>query len=608
MPVVARGVKPQRPKRRRLGGGGDSARRRCGLQAAGAAATHDAADEEAPRGLPPANGEKAASCAADGDEGSFAAAAPPVEPRECPPGSAPTAEEDDGDADGGVDQEEPDADGSRRAGEGPRRPRAALRLGSCIDCADHAAGCPDDNDHRKDAVSEGKAEPPPSAQSPAEALGVSAVHSLATGDMANGFGARPTRALVESSACAACGNELWRPGWPLHPWMGALGAHWAPGSAAGVPSAKDQPAAAHPGCAGDGAVGGVQSATCRVCGEVEAAGRTLICDTCGCSFHLHCLQPKLQRPPVLDEWFCGACSIEKGQSGSALMVDDMMGWDAAAVAGGVAAATADLFAAANASANIAAPGREDWGSGGREGECLDCESGPQRYLFLGGSCGRVRIGRMCQASVPAWTEQQAMVMAAAGNEGSGAPALGQEAEVSVQEKKRELREAVERNRRWLAEERRRLERLKVEPLAGKGEKWVQCRCVLVKEGQPKSDGRPAKRSILCAKWRRVPATVQVSDKWECFDNLFDDPWRADCNVPQELGSKELEVILRAQEETRQAKTQERGWEQKFQELEAFLRIEGHCHVPRRTFLGQWLHSQRIDAKRGRLTPQQKVCV
>ncbi|KAJ7964322.1 B3 domain-containing protein [Quillaja saponaria] len=48
----------------------------------------------------------------------------------------------------------------------------------------------------------------------------------------------------------------------------------------------------------------------------------------------------------------------------------------------------------------------------------------------------------------------------------------------------------------------------------------------------------------CSKWRRLPVDVLLPPKWTCSDNVWDAS-RSLCSVLEELGSKELENILRA---------------------------------------------------------------
>ena len=52
--------------------------------------------------------------------------------------------------------------------------------------------------------------------------------------------------------------------------------------------------------------------------------------------------------------------------------------------------------------------------------------------------------------------------------------------------------------------------------------------------------------------------------------------------------------------------QVRLWEQRFQELSAFQRKHGHCNVPSRTQLGNWVSRQKLLRRQGTLPPERYV--
>ncbi|KAM3193966.1 hypothetical protein ACQJBY_070550 [Aegilops geniculata] len=56
--------------------------------------------------------------------------------------------------------------------------------------------------------------------------------------------------------------------------------------------------------------------------------------------------------------------------------------------------------------------------------------------------------------------------------------------------------------------------------------WIQCQEVL-------------DTGAICGKWRRAPLFVVQSSDWDCSCSVLWDPIRADCAVPQELGTAEV---------------------------------------------------------------------
>ncbi|XP_047341367.1 B3 domain-containing protein Os07g0679700-like [Impatiens glandulifera] len=52
---------------------------------------------------------------------------------------------------------------------------------------------------------------------------------------------------------------------------------------------------------------------------------------------------------------------------------------------------------------------------------------------------------------------------------------------------------------------------------------------------------------VCSKWRRVSADILLPPKWTCLENVWDQS-RSSCSAPDELGPKELEILLRQYKE------------------------------------------------------------
>lgn len=140
---------------------------------------------------------------------------------------------------------------------------------------------------------------------------------------------------------------------------------------------------------------------------------------------------------------------------------------------------------------------------------------------------QVRIGKEYQADIPECT----------GNisQSSENPFLG--VVVSLKEKilEKELAEENLKNNRW--------------PKGwkpanglppGSKEIWLQCMSIIYKKGDVCSDGEIAKTDIICGKWRRAPLSEVQNEKWDCSCAVVWDPHHADCSVPQELESAEIQ--------------------------------------------------------------------
>lgn len=53
---------------------------------------------------------------------------------------------------------------------------------------------------------------------------------------------------------------------------------------------------------------------CENCGGSEDSGTMLICDSCDCTYHLHCLEPAVKTKPEHD-WHCARCLVGTGEFG-----------------------------------------------------------------------------------------------------------------------------------------------------------------------------------------------------------------------------------------------------------------------------------------------------
>jgi len=52
-----------------------------------------------------------------------------------------------------------------------------------------------------------------------------------------------------------------------------------------------------------------QRETCQICHSPEDADSTLLCDLCGCGYHMRCLKPIVdEMPPEEQEWHCHTCT------------------------------------------------------------------------------------------------------------------------------------------------------------------------------------------------------------------------------------------------------------------------------------------------------------
>ncbi|XP_074354136.1 uncharacterized protein LOC141693048 isoform X2 [Apium graveolens] len=65
--------------------------------------------------------------------------------------------------------------------------------------------------------------------------------------------------------------------------------------------------------------------------------------------------------------------------------------------------------------------------------------------------------------------------------------------------------------------------------------WLQCRQVMYGLNVA---------GAVCGKWRRAPLYERQTNTWECSDSILWDPSHADCAVPQELSTKQIQKDLK----------------------------------------------------------------
>jgi len=53
----------------------------------------------------------------------------------------------------------------------------------------------------------------------------------------------------------------------------------------------------------------LNSKACTICENSDDDHKMLLCDGCDEGFHLHCLEPPLDKVPKLPHWFCDGCKL-----------------------------------------------------------------------------------------------------------------------------------------------------------------------------------------------------------------------------------------------------------------------------------------------------------
>lgn len=265
--------------------------------------------------------------------------------------------------------------------------------------------------------------------------------------------------------------------------------------------------AKHPGVVGDGTC----HRTCKTCNGLEDA-RSLICDMCEESFHMSCCKPKVKSKPVQD-WICQTCKTKRKKKGIKVSTN--------------------------------------------------CEI-ESKYSYLlremlndnTSFTTQVRIGKEYQADIPECTGKL--------SDSSVNPFTG--VVVSHKEKilEKELAEENLKNNIWV----KYWKPANALP-PGSKERWLQCMSTTYKKGEVCSDGRKAKTDIICGKWRRAPLSEVQTEKWDCSCAVVWDPHHADCFVPQELETSEIQ--RRMEECKQELETSEivRRTDKCEQELETF---------------------------------------
>ncbi|GLJ17760.1 hypothetical protein SUGI_0309960 [Cryptomeria japonica] len=155
-------------------------------------------------------------------------------------------------------------------------------------------------------------------------------------------------------------------------------------------------------------------------------------------------------------------------------------------------------------------------------------------------CPTFRIGSKYQADIP---EQMGQPL-----EYSGSPFVGNIA--LLEETERENAETNFENNKWQTAS-------SLSPMSK--ENWLKCNTIIYHKGDSCPGGQNAETDILCGKWRRAPLSKVQNDEWECSDAVVWDPHHADCFVPQELETAEIERCMEERKRSLEvAMVQEQG--------------------------------------------------
>ncbi|KAH9330876.1 hypothetical protein KI387_002984, partial [Taxus chinensis] len=229
---------------------------------------------------------------------------------------------------------------------------------------------------------------------------------------------------------------------------------------------------------------GIVDKKCKTCNHLEDR-ECLICDMCEESFHVSCLKHKVKVKDV-EDFYCSTCKIK------------------------------------------------------RKICPFNC---PKKCKF---SCllnkmldakvehnNRVRMGSQYQAYIPEHKGQN--------SESLESPLVG--VTVSLEEKIREKEQADAnlKNNTW----EKGWKPTNSLPQSS-NENWLQCQAIIYMKGEKCRDGKTAKRHFFCEKWRRAPLSEVQTDKWDCSCAVVWDPHHADCFVPQELETEEIERRMKEQ--------------------------------------------------------------
>eukprot|EP00249_Psilotum_nudum_P009012 c21652_g1_i1 orf=331-2223(+) len=243
------------------------------------------------------------------------------------------------------------------------------------------------------------------------------------------------------------------------------------------------------------------SKTCKICGNLEDAKNTLICDECQEAFHMSCCNPRvsLKYFEKEDDWYCSLCRKQKKKTALKFSMEVLPSQGNTVFIPKVSPSGAlDSF----------------------------------RNVFPMGShyTSKVRLGPAHQVDVPPWTGRvkENLNTFIAGCFGTEIP-LTRDEKVAEQDQIRRAHEDRGRLLHWLS--------AKSLP-QGLKENWLQCHCI-VKKGIRDLNGQKVTNDVICGKWRRVPLGLEQKESWECFCAIFWDPSHADCAVPQELATEDI---------------------------------------------------------------------
>lgn len=239
----------------------------------------------------------------------------------------------------------------------------------------------------------------------------------------------------------------------------------------------------HPGYVGDGFL----AKMCKVCGALEDASNTVICDDCEEAFHLSCCVPRVTSKYFKreDNWFCVSCRKQRRKTGSKLA---------------------------------------EKGSSQED----------NRPKVTKHNESKARLGPAHQADVPEWQDRAPDDDAERCVEGCIGMEIPFTKEQKDAERDRLLKSFNDKIELlcWLPAEKVPSDMV---------QNWVKCKNVLVR-ARKDSDGKK-QNDIVCGKWRRAPLNVEQTDDWECFCAMEWDPLHADCSIPQECSDEEVLIRI-----------------------------------------------------------------
>jgi hypothetical protein len=82
-------------------------------------------------------------------------------------------------------------------------------------------------------------------------------------------------------------------------------------SSSKVKSVKGRAASRAPSKETDADYDDYEEIPCQECGKKDHGEHMVLCDTCDCGYHIHCLKPRLKKVPTEDEeWTCANCKMD----------------------------------------------------------------------------------------------------------------------------------------------------------------------------------------------------------------------------------------------------------------------------------------------------------